>query len=403
VQINLLTDSDRARLLIASRAAKEALTIDDVATIDVIYRLNDQLNTINVTITRDQFDELSQTLLDRSMLPMKQALRDCGLEISAINEIIMVGGSTRMLSIRNQVSELFGRSLLTDIDPDRVVAIGAAIQADILVGNRRDDWLLLDVTPLSLGVETIGGLIEKIIPRNSTIPIARCQEFTTYKDGQTAMSIHVLQGERELVSDCKSLAKFSLKGIPPMVAGAAKIKITFQIDADGLLSVTAAEQTTGISSTIEVNPSFGLNETQIQAMLQASVINAKDDMMLRNLVEVETDSRALVDSIEAALVKDRSLLSDSEYKIIINAIDNVKNILDMRIGDSNSNNNPNDKNEDAYDITNNKNNIINEVNTKTLKLKDLNDKLNAATQDFAMRRMDLAVKSRLTGRSIKET
>ena len=334
---------------------------------------------------------------------MKQALRDCGLEISAINEIIMVGGSTRMLSIRNQVSELFGRSLLTDIDPDRVVAIGAAIQADILVGNRRDDWLLLDVTPLSLGVETIGGLIEKIIPRNSTIPIARCQEFTTYKDGQTAMSIHVLQGERELVSDCKSLAKFSLKGIPPMVAGAAKIKITFQIDADGLLSVTAAEQTTGISSTIEVNPSFGLNETQIQAMLQASVINAKDDMMLRNLVEVETDSRALVDSIEAALVKDRSLLSDSEYKIIINAIDNVKNILDMRIGDSNSNNNPNDKNEDAYDITNNKNNIINEVNTKTLKLKDLNDKLNAATQDFAMRRMDLAVKSRLTGRSIKET
>ena len=267
----VLTDVDKARLFIEVRNAKESLTTNDVADIEIVYTVNEQgqVNTINVSITREEFDKLSQPLLDRAMVPLKKSLRDCGLDISAINEIIMVGGATKMLNIRNRVSQLFGRELLTGIDPDRVVAIGAAIQADILVGNRREDWLLLDVTQLSLGIETMGGMVEKIIPRNSTIPIARSQEFTTYKDGQTAISIHVLQGESESVAECRSLAKFSLKGIPPMLAGVAKVRITFQIDVDGLLSVTATEQLTGVSSTIEVQPSFGLDAHQIQNMLQS--------------------------------------------------------------------------------------------------------------------------------------
>ncbi|WP_075181503.1 Fe-S protein assembly chaperone HscA [Pantoea sp. 1.19] len=322
------------------------------------------------SITRAEFTALIAPLIKRTLLASRRAMKDAGVSPDEVQDVVMVGGSTRVPAVREQVGAFFGRSPLTDIDPDRVVAIGAAIQADILVGNKPDsDMLLLDVIPLSLGLETMGGLVEKVIPRNTTIPVARAQEFTTFKDGQTAMSMHVLQGEREMVGDCRSLARFSLRGIPAMPAGGAHIRVTFQVDADGLLSVTAMEKSTGVEAAIQVKPSFGLSENEIAQMITDSVSHAQQDVDARRLAEEKVDGLRVLESLSGALAEDAHLLSEPEAAAITAAQQALHDAL---------------QGDDASVIA--------------AAVKQLDN----VTQDFAARRMDDSIRRALAGHSVDE-
>lgn len=350
------------QLLDAAIAAKIALSDADSVNVDVANWQGE--------VTRAQFDALIAPLVKRTLMACRRALKDAGVSAEEVLEVVMVGGSTRVPLVREQVGTFFGRTPLTSIDPDKVVAIGAAIQADILVGNKPDsDMLLLDVIPLSLGLETMGGLVEKVIPRNTTIPVARAQEFTTFKDGQSAMMIHVLQGERELVQDCRSLARFSLRGLPPMPAGGAHIRVTFQVDADGLLSVTAMEKSTGVEASIQVKPSYGLSDGEIADMIKDSMANAQSDVGARMLAEQRVEASRVLESLQGALASDAALLSEAESTAIAAAVEGLQQAT---------------QGTDPAAI---------EAAIKTL---------DAQTQDFAARRMDASIRRALAGHSVDE-
>ncbi len=359
---------DMRRLLMESRALKERLTAatEAIAAVDLSYGQH-----VSLGLSQGEFWDMTAPLVQRMLAPVRRALRDADLAVDDVDGVVMVGGATRMPHVQKAVADFFGKTPLNNLDPDKVVALGAAIQANILAGNRRaDELLLLDVIPLSLGLETMGGLAERVIPRNSTIPVARAQEFTTFKDGQTAMAIHVVQGERELVSDCRSLARFELRGIPPMAAGAARIRVTYQVDADGLLSVAAEETLSGVHSSIEVKPSYGLSDDEVAAMLQAGFQHAESDLAARALAEQRTDAARLIEALRSALRADGDELMTRDE--ILEVESGISRLEDAASGGDHH-----------------------VIRTRI-------DELSQATELFAARRMNKSVAAALTGRKLEE-